>query len=920
PHYFLSSSANYTARWSGGIASDRLGALNALTTENVPNAPGEGVQLLNLDNGSYANDLLIAAPLADTNSKADAGALYMVLNIDSRMGNFDMNTPSSYDARFSGSRAGDMLTYPTQVGKGFQVFDADGDGSTNDLLVVAGSATFTGANAGSLYFIQDIHSKSGLLDLNNLNNFTARWDGLSNSRLGWTGYSGDAFDVYDVDADGILDDLVLSLPFGDTQSRTDNGALYLINNVTSRSGINPLSSSSSYTVAYHGATASDKIGGDLNGGLGYQIVNMDGNASANDVVLVAPFADLLQGFFFILNDNGGVYIIPDFNTRTGDVDLSSVFFPLFNGKLDNDNVGYSNDSNLTAQIVNTDGNANANDLLITCILCDNSRTDNGSIHLFKDAHLRTAATDLTTSDVYWTPMVNLDQFGYTAGGGLGAQVVNLDGNVAANDMIVTCARCNTASILENGTVYIFRDINTLSGAKALSVSSNYYLRFYGATNYDRIGDIGKSGQSVQLVNTDGNALANDLVFGSRAVTTSPGITGAVYFVRDLLSFSGSLTLATSSNYTARWSPPSVDDNFGYTNNSGPGIQIVNLDNGIATNDLIVTAVRADINSKTNAGGVWVMKDINTLSGQIILDTDANYSVRFNGGKTEDYLGYTIQGGQGTWMVNLDNNAYSNDLVLAAASADTTLQDAGSVYIIQDVDFKSGNIDLDTNTNYLKRYSGGDANLFLGSTQYGGSGLRLLDSDGDSFLDLFLTSVQADINGKPQSGVLYRIEDVYRFLDVGLDYSFTLSLPADGCTDGKGNFSGGTSCQRGWVGATSDTQTQVQPEGQDVDNTISFFVLDNQSTTSSDFNVFLDLNAALPGTIVFKASNSKSGYQSTCSGNPANNCVTLSTTKKSVGTAIYSAGTQDLNIFFWADFTSAPDGNVDRNVGSTAQSP
>ncbi|MEK6902925.1 MAG: hypothetical protein AABX02_05060, partial [archaeon] len=154
-----------------------------------------------------------------------------------------------------------------------------------------------------------------------------------------------------------------------------------------------------------------------------------------------------------------------------------------------------------------------------------------------------------------------------------------------------------------------------------------------------------------------------------------------------------------------------------------------------------------------------------------------------------------------------------------------------------------------------------------------------------------------------------------------DYSFVLMLPSSGCTSGKGNLSGGSTCERGWVETTDLTgaasETKVNPEGQTT--VIPFFIYDNQSTSSSDLNILLDLNAALPASLELNVSKYYDGWNATCTGNTDTNCLLVSATQTNAGKAVYSTGTQDLNLFLWGDFIAASVGNVDRNVDSNAVS-
>jgi len=151
-----------------------------------------------------------------------------------------------------------------------------------------------------------------------------------------------------------------------------------------------------------------------------------------------------------------------------------------------------------------------------------------------------------------------------------------------------------------------------------------------------------------------------------------------------------------------------------------------------------------------------------------------------------------------------------------------------------------------------------------------------------------------------------------------DYSFALNLPLTSCTQGKGSIDAGTTCDRGYFETTDLSgladQLKVDPDGQT--STIPFFVYDNQSG-SNDMNFTLALDAPLPPTLKLKVSQIYGGWATSCTGDTKTNCVEVSTSATNIGKAVYSAGTQDLNIFIWADFVAAEVGSTDRNVTSTS---
>ena len=240
---------------------------------------------------------------------------------------------------------------------------------------------------------------------------------------------------------------------------------------------------------------------------------------------------------------------------------------------------------------------------------------------------------------------------------------------------------------------------------------------------------------------------------------------------------------------------------------------------------------------------------------------------------------------------------------------------GSLYLIRDIGtLLPGAYDLNGLSNFYRRYDGGSLSDYLGANSNGGDSVFWGDSDGDGYSnDLFIGTAYADTNSKSDAGALYVLPN--QSFGGLQDYSFVLSLPSSGCTLGNGNLSGGSSCQKGYLLASSAYQQKVDPEGQS--SSVPFFVFDNQSSTLSDFNMVLDLNASLPSTISLKAALDYSRWFLTCTNSPSDNCVLLSDDNVSMGKLKYSSGSLDLNVWFWGDFVGASDGNVDRNVSSGA---
>ncbi|MCX6803532.1 MAG: hypothetical protein NTY48_03095 [Candidatus Diapherotrites archaeon] len=152
---------------------------------------------------------------------------------------------------------------------------------------------------------------------------------------------------------------------------------------------------------------------------------------------------------------------------------------------------------------------------------------------------------------------------------------------------------------------------------------------------------------------------------------------------------------------------------------------MNVDGSAYSNDLLLTTYKADVNSKADSGAVYLIKNIDGLSGAKDLVNLNNFDVRWNGGAATDSLGYTIGSGLGVQLVNVDGSAYANDLLLAAVNADVNgLTDNGVVYLIKGIDGLSGVKDLSDLGNFDVCWNGSVASDKLGSTDYYGGNAGL----------------------------------------------------------------------------------------------------------------------------------------------------------------------------------------------------
>jgi hypothetical protein len=99
---------------------------------------------------------------------------------------------------------------------------------------------------------------------------------------------------------------------------------------------------------------------------------------------------------------------------------------------------------------------------LTAVYADvNGKVDSGVVYLVKDVHLKSGVFDLGSGvgfDVRWNGGVG-DWLGYTSGSGLGVQLVNVDGNVFANDLLLTTVYADVNGKVDSGAVYLIRDIS-----------------------------------------------------------------------------------------------------------------------------------------------------------------------------------------------------------------------------------------------------------------------------------------------------------------------------------------------------------------------------------------------------------------------------------------------------------------------------
>lgn len=930
--YDLLQGYNFQTRFEGGTTGDYLSATNFSDA---------GAYFVNIDNGAYNNDLILSAPRADVNGKTDNGAIYLFKNFDSNTGTIDLNLLSnSYSARWYGGANSDFLGDTNMNGPGFQIVNIDNNAYSNDLIMVAPNADVNGkTNNGAVYLFRDIDKLSGSFDLLNNNTGTNRWTGgMTGDQLGNGNRTYHSVQIANLDGEATANDILIAGAYVDVNSKPDAGRVFMLMDVNTFSGARDFNIPSNFTAAWNGTVIGDQLGSSNSTTSTQQddgmfILDVDGNGIANDLLINAVNADVNSKA-----DVGAVYLIKDIATKSGVIDLNHLtnsFAVTWNGGRTTDRIGFNNASGESLWVTNLDDQLTANDLFIVGSLVDGDSTDNGAIYLIKDINTLSGARDLNNlnnSSAYWEGGVASDSLGDTSQSGESMFVVNLDGNTSANDLILNSPLTDTNGKTNIGAIYMIKDVVNKTGRFDLNVAGTFNAVWQGNTASDFVGDFEStgtvampldSGNAVQIVNIDNNAYSNDLIIAAPQMDiNAKADAGAIFIIKDINRLSGAFNLVASYSSSYTFIGAAASDLLGDTNRSGIGVQLVNVDNNAFANDLLLTAPRADVNSKTNNGAVYLIKDISAdNNGSYDLSVTSKYDICYNGASGSDFLGDSGAGGLGVQLVNVDNQAYSNDLLITAAYSNTGIKTLnGTVYLDKNIDVDSGQKDFVMATNYDKRWRGGRNGNQLGGTLFSRSGVQLVNADNESFAnDLLLSSPSADINfvNKTNNGGVYYVPDIAT--TSSLDYSFVLFIPTSGCTSNKGNITGGVSCQRAYFETTDTTGTsdenQVVPEGQTASQ--PFFMYDNQSTTSTDFNFVLDLNEALPSYLVLKASNITGGYEAACGGNPATGCVLIPTapTTQSVGRATYTTGAQDLNVFFWVDFVAATVGDVDRNVDS-----
>lgn len=566
--------------------------------------------------------------------------------------------------------------------------------------------------------------------------YDARINGsTADAQLRFPNSSNYKFDVGDLNGDGI-DDLILTEPLADTNSKTNNGSVYIIfGSASGLSGDLSLSSGANYNLRIDGANSSDFIGRNDDSSLIIGDVNSDG---VDDLIISSIYSDIGG------TDGGAIWIIystllDDYSATTGNIiDLANP---------SSYNLRYEGPSGARitfgASVFVEDFNSNGqNDLLIGASLYNQ-----GWLWVIYDSLISSYGVT-TGNNIPLSVSSNYnilyegpdDDFGI-----LGAIAVgDINGN-GLNDFVAS-SRAGAAAAAGSVVVVFDTLISGVSGTGNyidLAITSNRNARIYGGTggrlSYSgvlEIGDVNQDGNGDLLIGTDHNA---SRLYGvlSQQFQNLGNTTGNSLGISTFNSFH---ITGTSQDDISLYHSIFVED----VNNDGHDDIVIG---GESVYDYIfLSDTIAGIGNTTN----------NALS-------ISDYSIRFVG------LGVGAIGAEGSIRVEDADGDGLTDIILGTALSDIGGTNTGSLFIISSDELSryqgTGNDIYLNSDGYSVRYDGELANDAI--TQY--RNFAFGNFNGVGGIDVAIGSSYADHNGVNSGSiyVIYRDGAVVTNLDPAL---------------------------------------------------------------------------------------------------------------------------------------------------------